>query len=139
MVLYLACPYSHPDPAVREYRYSTANRVASQLMKAGIVVFSPLSHSVSIARHIPAVEMDHRFWMDQDLPLLRRSDELLIIGLDGWTKSQGVKSEMFEAMANAKPITLVEEADIERLPKIPKSSKRFLKSHIFTEFIDDVQ
>ena len=138
MVLYLACPYSHPDPTMREYRYSTVNRVAAQLMKAGIVVFSPLSHSVPIARHIPELEMSHKFWMDQDLPLLRLCDEVLIVGLDDWTKSQGVKSEMFEALANAKPITLIEEKHIELLPRIPKSAKHFLKSNIFTEIIEDV-
>ncbi len=136
MVLYLACPYSHPDPAIREYRYSTANRVAAQLMKSGIVVFSPLSHSVSIARHIPELEMAHRFWMNQDLPLLRLCDELLILGLNDWTKSEGVRSEMFEAMAHAKPITLIEEKHIDLLPRIPESAKHFLKSNILKE-VDD--
>lgn len=133
MILYLACPYSHPDPAVREYRYSTVNRVAALLMKSNIVVFSPLSHSVTIARHIPETEMDHQFWLFQDLPLLRLVDEVLIVGLEGWTESRGVKAELFEAMALGKPVTQIEEGDIDLLPKIPKSARRFLESNILKE------
>lgn len=136
MLLYLACPYSHPDPSVREYRYCTANRVAAQLMKAGIVVFSPLSHSVPISRHIPAVEMDHRFWMNQDLPLLCQCDEVLVLYLEGCRQSLGVRAEIFEALAHEKPITLIEEADIDLLPAIPKTARKFLKSEIFKEVVD---
>ncbi len=133
MVLYLACPYSHPDPAIREYRYSTVNRVAAQLMKANIVVFSPLSHSVPIARHLPDIEMEHQFWMLQDLPHLRRCEELLILGLPGWQQSRGVCEEMFKALAWRKPITLIEESDIENLPTIPATARRFLKSSILPD------
>ncbi len=133
MILYVAIPYSHPDPAIREHRYSTANRVAAQLMRAGIVVFSPLSHSVPIAKHIPDAEMDHQFWMLQDLPLLRLADEMLIIGLDGWTQSRGVCEEMFKALAWRKPITLIEESDIDLLPTIPATARRFLKSSILPD------
>ncbi len=135
-ILYVACPFSHEKQDVRDYRFRTACRASALLMKAGVVVFSPLSHSVPIAEYVGEVESDHEFWLGQDIPILQRCEELLILGLDGWTESLGVRKEMFEALVLKKPITLIEEADIERLPAIPKTARRFLKSEILTEVTD---
>lgn len=136
-MLYIACPYSHPDPEIREHRYRMSCMAAAKLFQAGIVAFNPLANSVP-AVEFGGIDLAHSDWMAIDLPILRRCDELLILGLDDWTKSEGVKSEMFEALANAKPITLIEEKHIELLPRIPKSAKHFLKSNILTEVIEDV-
>ena len=132
-MLYTALPYSHFDPAVREHRFRTACRVAAILMKHRIPVFSPLSHSVPIAEFVGDVEDDHEFWMSMDIPILHRCDELLVVALDGWAESKGVRREMFEALMLRKPIVLIEEADIERLPAIPKTARTYLQSSIFTE------
>ena len=135
-LLYLACPFTHNDPAIREHRYRTSCIAAAKLMKSGIVVFNPLSHSVPINEFLSDID-SHEFWMSMDLPILRRCDEVLILGLEGWRESRGVRAEMFEAMALAKPITQIEEADIERLPAIPKTARHFRKSNIFMETVDD--
>ena len=34
-MIYLATPYSHPDPAVREQRFQVVNRAASSLKRRG--------------------------------------------------------------------------------------------------------
>ena len=135
-MIYLCSPYSHPLPTEREHRYRTACRAAALLMKHGIVVFSPLSHSVPITEYIGEVEDDHNFWMSMDIPILYRCDEVLVLALNGWEQSKGVKRELVEAMWLRKPITLIEEADIKRLPAIPKTALKFLKSSIFTEVYD---
>ncbi len=132
-MIYLSCPYTHCDPSVREYRYRTSCRVAAKLMESGIVVFNPLSHSVPLCEFLDKKNFDHEFWMSIDLPILCRCDELLILGLPCWTESRGVKAEMFEALGLQKPITLIEEADIELLPSIPKTARRYLSSDVFKE------
>ena len=136
MLLYLALPYSHPDPTVREHRFRTACRASALLMKSGVVVFSPISHSVPIVAHGDLGDTDHDFWMSMDLPVLRRCDEVLVLALGGWTASLGVRRELFEALTLRKPITLIGEADIERLPAIPKTARTYLTSNIFTEVYD---
>lgn len=135
-ILYLACPFTHPDPAVQEHRYRTSCMASAKLMKAGIVVFNPLGHSVAINEFLSDVD-SHEFWMTMDIPMLQLCDELLILGLPGWTDSSGVKAEMFKALAWRKPITLIEEADIDLLPKIPKNAAHYLESEILTEVADD--
>ena len=135
-LLYVACPFSHKAPAEREHRFRTACRASAILMKHHIVVFSPLSHSVPIAQYGDIGDSDHDFWMSMDIPLLHRSDELLVLALEGWTESLGVKKEMFECISLRKPITVIGEADIERLPAIPKTAQKYLTSSIFTEVYD---
>ena len=132
-ILYLAVPFTHSSPKLREHRFQTACRAAAKLMTARIVIFSPLSHSVPIAQYGNLDDMDHAYWMAMDIPHLERSDELLIIALDGWKESRGVKEEMLFALENNMPITMIEEKDIENLPKIPRTARRFLKSRILTQ------
>jgi hypothetical protein len=136
-LIYLACPYTHADPSIEKYRYETACRVAAKLMECGIAVFSPLSHSVPLVPFLNEKKSDHEFWMSVDLPILSRCDEVLILGLEGWKESRGVKEELFEAMALGIPVTLVEEKDIELLPNVPKQALRFKKSQIFKEMSDE--
>ena len=140
MIMYIAAPYAHPERSVREHRFRTACRAAARLMQAGVVVFSPLSHSVPIVEFLDMENLNcmtpNQFWMSCDLPLLDLCSELLILGLQGWEQSEGVREEMFFALKKNKPITLIEESDIEKLPKIPKTSKRFLQSNILTEVYD---
>ncbi len=135
-MIYLCCPFTHGDPAVQAYRYKMSCKAASKLFAAGIVCFNPLANSVPAAE-FGGCDLSHEKWLAIDLEILRRADELLVVGLDGWTESRGVKSELFEALALAKPVTLVTEADIDLLPKIPKTALHFLRSEIFTEVVHD--
>ena len=125
-MLYLASPLSHENPAVRRRRYEIACRATAKLIAARIPVFSPLCNSV------PAVELgglkaSHDDFLAVDLPILRRCDEVLIVGIEGWDQSPGVKLEMSEAFEHQKPMILIGEADIENLPFVPASAWRFLK------------
>jgi Domain of unknown function (DUF1937). len=43
-MIYLASPYSHPDPLVREARFDAACRAMADLVHAGQIVFSPIVH-----------------------------------------------------------------------------------------------
>jgi hypothetical protein len=46
MILYLAAPYSHQDPAIREARVLAADKAAAKLMTEGAYrVFAPQSFS----------------------------------------------------------------------------------------------
>ena len=98
MKIYLACPYSDPDPSVRDSRVLAADMAAASLMEQGHIVFSPLSHSHPISRFCKVDPTDHDFWLRQDLAWLRHCDELLVLTLDGWEGSKGIKTEIAEAI-----------------------------------------
>ena len=93
--IYLAAPYSDPDPAVRKARVDAATRIAAFLMSKGHVVFSPITHGHAVARHLDLanVKHDHAFWMGQCLPLLGGCALLVIVPLPGWENSRGIATE----------------------------------------------
>jgi len=105
--VYLAIPYTwNPEKSLE-----IANIVAGQLMEEGFVVFSPVSHSHSIAQYLPfSLLTDHNFWMRQDIPLVAWADKVIvvIIGEDGHNlvqNSKGVQKELSIAKALQLPIT----------------------------------
>lgn len=92
-LVYLACPYSHPDPAVRRARFEAANRCAATLMQAGVFVFSPISHTHPIAE-AGDLPLGWDFWEPYDRLLIGACGALYVLMLDGWRESRGVTAEI---------------------------------------------
>lgn len=103
--IYLACPYSHPDPAVRAHRAQAVSREAARLMRAGNVVYSPISMGHAIAKADPGLPYDFDWWEKQCLPYLDWADELTVLRLAGWDHSCGVAREIEEARRRGLPIS----------------------------------
>ena len=93
MLTYLAIPYSHHDPAIRQLRFDQVNRVAARLINEGHLIFSPISHSHHIAAE-HGLHCGWEFWRRHDEFFLAVSSRLLILKLDGWDKSMGVMAEI---------------------------------------------
>lgn len=110
--IYLAAPYLHKDPEVREQRVEAVNKKAAELMMAGHLVFSPLSHSHPISKHCQVDPCDHDFWLHQDLWVLEICDEMHVLCLDGWRESKGIKTERDFAMSKSMPIILDKRYEI---------------------------
>jgi len=89
---YLASPYSHPNPGVRAERFRAACEWAARLMKEGILVFSPIAHSHSIAEY-GGLPGDFEFWGEWSLEILGRCDLMLVLELPGWEESVGLRTE----------------------------------------------
>ena len=106
MIVYLASPFTHKDTAVREARYQAACRQAAEMMRCGIVVFSPIAHSVAIAAH--GLPIEWAFWEKYDRAFLEMCDEVWVLMLDGWKTSVGVQAEIAMAMALGKQVVFVE-------------------------------
>jgi hypothetical protein len=105
-MIYLASPYSHPDPAVREQRFRAACRAVAELLLAGEHVFSPIVHSHPLVDY--ALPLTWAFWAGIDRAFLERSDELVVLMLDGWAHSVGVREELRIARELGKPVRFLE-------------------------------
>lgn len=109
---YLASPYNHPDPAVREQRYRGACHMTALLMRSGRVVFSPIAHSHNVELIGIGERMSGEFWMCQDIPILRHASEMIVLMMDGWQQSEGIKQELEIAEALNIPVSYMEPVDI---------------------------
>lgn len=94
-LIYLASPYSHPSPAIRQQRFEAACAAAATLMKSGYLVFSPIAHSHPIAKCLGReCELDFNLWLDLDKRILPICDILAILTIEGWQSSRGVRAEV---------------------------------------------
>lgn len=93
--IYLAIPYSIYNDKEREYAFETANYIAYRYVMEGKTVFSPISHSHSIAKYGTPASFD--FWRKFDLEMLAVCKTLVVIMMPGWENSIGIKAEIEEA------------------------------------------
>ena len=101
-MIYLASPYSHPDPITREVRFQQAAKQASEMMLAGEQVFCPISHTHPIAQY--GLPHGWDFWEQFDRWYIERCDSMAVLMLDGWQDSKGVTAEIAIAVQLGKPI-----------------------------------
>lgn len=102
-MIYLASPYSHNDPDVREWRFQQVCRAAAVLMYNGQFVFSPISHTHPIAVH-GNLPLGFDYWEEYDRLMLKMCSELVVLMLDGWESSKGVQAEIRIMSELAKPV-----------------------------------
>jgi hypothetical protein len=117
-LIYLACPYSDPDPMVMQERFETVTKVAAVLMvETACEVFSPITHSHMIsmfamdyaqskdavarsamgagcAKWVKAWLPTYDFWLRFDFHMLDIADWLYVLKLPGWGASMGVGREL---------------------------------------------
>jgi hypothetical protein len=102
---YLASPFTHTDPLVRQTRFEAACRAAAALIAQGKIVFSPISHSHGICAY--GIPHDWQFWQQLDRRYLAACDEVVVLMLDGWRESIGVQAEISAARELGKPVTFL--------------------------------
>jgi hypothetical protein len=91
---YLACPYSHPSPGMRDLRYEEATRATAWLIKQRKWnVFSPITHSHPIAS-LGLLPNSWKFWREIDREYLECCCRLVVLQISGWDTSTGVTEEI---------------------------------------------
>lgn len=108
--IYLALPYSHSDPQVREARYRTATSVTVFLMSEGATVFSPITYGHQICQY--GIDTSFKRWAELDYPMISWADEFWLLELDGHEISFGVQEELKQAMLVGTKIVRISQQDI---------------------------
>jgi len=113
---YLACPYSDPDPKVRERRWVMVTGAMACLMKdRKRVVYSPITSTHFLVDL--GIPLGWDFWEAPSLQMLERCDCLIVLGLEGWKSSVGVQAELAHARAlNIPTYFLPSYTDLEPIP-----------------------
>jgi hypothetical protein len=111
-VIFLCSPYSHPEPFVREARFLAACKATATLLKHGHAVYSPIVHGHPLAPF--GVPTDWSFWHGVNAWHLERCELVVVLMLNGWQESAGVRREVEIAQELNKPVTYLGggEADL---------------------------
>jgi hypothetical protein len=116
-VVYLACPYTHPDPAIRKYRFEVATTVAADLIRAGRIVYSPITmtHPIDMVLAGDAGTLGSDYWVAFDEAFMEMCSEMIVIQLDGWELSSGIRREVEFFNRCKKPIRYMDPPDSRQL------------------------
>jgi hypothetical protein len=101
-MIYLASPYWHTDPAVREARYQAACQVTAALLKAGLAVVSLVVYSPPlVVFDMPA---DWNCWERVERAYLASCDKVIVLMLPNWQQSTDVQASITLAHKLGKPV-----------------------------------
>lgn len=91
-LVYLAAPYSDPDPAVVETRMRMFLEVDAVLLREGKFTVSPLAkHFGLLVSKLPS---DWAFWQHYSRAMIDQCGAMVVIKIDGWQESVGVQEEI---------------------------------------------
>ena len=95
-MIYLASPYSSPNPALEQHRFYETERFVAYHFRLSVPLFSPIVYCHTIARqyHLPG---DADFWRFLNEEALLRCSKMWVLKLPGWQTSAGVKAEIAHA------------------------------------------
>ena len=106
-MIYIASPYTHADPAVRQQRFENVCHYVAKRMLEGAIVYSPIAHSHPITERFN-LPVTWDFWAHFDRCMIQKSDGLEVLMLDGWIRSKGVNAEIDFARGLGLPISFRE-------------------------------
>ena len=89
--------YGHPCTRVTEARVRAARAVTAELIGQGVIAFSPVSYTHTLAADFHA--QPRSGWYQFDLNFMEQTQELLILELPGWEESRGMLIEKSFALA----------------------------------------
>jgi len=101
-LIYLASPYSDPDPQVRKVRSILAEHHTVRLIEAELQVLSPIvyTHRLVTKYRLPH---DFDYWRQLDMQILWGCDAVWVLLIAGWDTSRGVRAEIKNARTWCQP------------------------------------
>lgn len=90
-MIYLAAPYTHINPAVREERFLQARAFTIQMLRATFPIFSPIVYGKDMEH-----QMGYLFenWQVLNDAMIKACECVWVLRLDGWEESRGVNHEI---------------------------------------------
>jgi hypothetical protein len=101
-IIYLACPYTDENSSLRKRRFQAATDAAARLISKGLIVYSPITmtHPIDSVLAGRGATLGSDYWVSFDEAFMDACAEMMILRMDGWEKSSGIKREIayFEKM-----------------------------------------
>jgi hypothetical protein len=123
-MIYLASPYSHPAPRVRDRRFLLTCQALASALHAGYLVFSPVVHGNPLLGF--GLPREEGFWTELHRLYLEHCKEFWLLLLDGWEECVGVQGDLALARQLELPIRFV-HLKSEEVRETPESAPKITK------------
>ena len=107
---YMGSPYSKYSKGLAQAHIDVCKEVA-RYIKAGVPVYSPIAHTHPVAIYGDIDPLDHTIWLPADRPMMDAAHGLIVLKLDGWEDSYGLKYEIRVFMDAGKPVVYIEPGE----------------------------
>jgi hypothetical protein len=114
-IVYLACPYTDPDPKVRSHRFKRVTSAAAHLIEQGLIVYSPLTmtHPIDLVLTAEGETLGSDYWVRFDEAFMAVCSKMVILKLEGWETSSGISRETEWFVSHGQPIEYLEWSTVE--------------------------
>lgn len=106
-MIYLAVPYT----GMEQKSFEAVTRYAGVLMKEGHYVFSPITMCHPIAQ-VAKLPTGFSYWEQFDFHLINLCNCMVVLRLDGWEDSKGIRAECIYAASIGRVVYMRDETDI---------------------------
>ena len=116
IIAYIAGPYGHESQAVVNQRYGQHSSATARIFEnvPEVDPYSPISWTHNLQRFLSRRKVPDEVWYEFDERFLRRfADVVLVLMLDGWERSVGVKREVKLAEKLGIPVLYAKLVDVE--------------------------
>lgn len=96
-LVYLAAPFWHDDPEIRQARVECVTMLAGRLSRMGLFVYSPLTYGYACELAAGFWKIGEPYWHEHSAAMLRFASVLGVLRLPGWADSKGVARECVDA------------------------------------------
>jgi hypothetical protein len=100
---YLGSPYTKYKAGIHAAFLAVCSE-AARLVSAGVIIYSPIAHTHPIAIHGNIDPLDLNIWLPVERPLMDAACGLIVLKMDGWEESVGLKYEIDLFQQAGKPI-----------------------------------
>ena len=112
MIVYVATPYSKYKDGI-ERAFIEAAQITAKLIASGIHAYSPICHTHPVAVYGNMDPLDHGIWLKFDQAMMNAASSLIVVKMDGWEDSIGIKHEIEEFSRSGKPISYLDPVSME--------------------------
>lgn len=102
---FLASPYNG-SVEERKYRYQKSQDIVAYFLRYNISIFAPILYNETIIKSFSSINFEHRreLLMPMNINFLHRSAGVLILKIEGWDKSWGMKQYIEVCNNNDMPL-----------------------------------
>lgn len=105
-MIYIASPYTHPDPWIMEERYLAVLKATAEAVQAGLFVYSPIVHCHDFKK-VAKIQAGFEYFRDFDLHVISLCEKVLVCNIEGWRESIGVTAELEYARSKNIPVDYI--------------------------------